>query len=75
MNLKNHTKNQIIIHQSLFLLLGISAYVGLEASATGWIPSYLLAKGWSTSKASFFNAFLREFKSPNEIQLASMVMP
>jgi fucose permease len=35
-----------------FLLLGISAYVGLEASATGWIPSYLLSKGWSTSKAS-----------------------
>ena len=27
------------------------------------------------SKASFFNAFLREFKSPKVIQLASMVMP
>ena len=27
------------------------------------------------SKASFFNAVLREFKSPKEIQLASIVMP
>jgi fucose permease len=36
----------------VLLLLGISTYVGLESAATGWIPTYLLAKGWSTSKAS-----------------------
>ena len=45
---KSNHKSSIVL-----LLLGISAYVGLESSAIGWIPSYLLAKGWSTSKASF----------------------
>ncbi|MFM1986547.1 MAG: hypothetical protein RIS18_764 [Actinomycetota bacterium] len=35
-----------------FLLLGISTYVGLESAATGWIPTYLLDRGWSTSKSS-----------------------
>jgi len=34
------------------LLLGISTYVGLESAATGWIPTYLLDKGWSTSESS-----------------------
>lgn len=43
----NH-KSSIIL-----LLLGIATYVGLETAATGWIPTYLMAKGWSTSKASF----------------------
>ena len=34
------------------MLLGISTYVGLESAATGWIPTYLLDKGWSTSQSS-----------------------
>lgn len=34
------------------LLLGVSTYVGLESAATGWIPTYLLDKGWSTSESS-----------------------
>ncbi len=34
------------------LLLGISTYVGLESAATGWIPTYLLDKGWTTSQSS-----------------------
>ena len=34
------------------LLLGISTYVGLESAATGWIPTYLLDKGLTTSESS-----------------------
>jgi fucose permease len=36
----------------VLLLLGIFTYVGVETAVTGWIPTYLLDKGWSTSKSS-----------------------
>lgn len=42
----NH-KSSIVL-----LLLGITTYVGLETAASGWIPTYLMDKGWSTSKSS-----------------------
>jgi len=37
----------------VLLLLGISTYVGVESALTGWIPTFLQDKGWSSSKASF----------------------
>ncbi len=36
----------------LFILLGLTTYVGAEISATGWIPTMLEDKGYSTSAAS-----------------------
>lgn len=36
----------------LFILLGLTTYVGTEISATGWIPTLLEDQGYSTSAAS-----------------------
>ncbi|MGA0883193.1 MAG: MFS transporter [Candidatus Nanopelagicales bacterium] len=36
----------------LFILLGLTTYVGAEISATGWIPTLLEAQGYSSSAAS-----------------------
>ena len=87
---RDHTTAKPEGHRFVFamLLLGIAFYVGVEVGASGWIPTYIIDKGYSaqmgaTALALFFLALaagrivvlpLAKKFSPSQIVLTSSVL-